>query len=177
MKISIIGRQMEVKEDLKALVEKKLAKFNKFFSDSAEATVRFSRLREKECLEITISDGGTIYRCEERNTTFNNALDESIDSIERQIRKNKTRLEKRLRSGAFLPIPDEAPVMEVAEEQEFKIRTKTFHFKPMTPEEAILQMNLLDHDFFVFIDSDSGETCVVYKRHDGDYGLIVPDSV
>lgn len=176
MKISIIGRQMEVRDDLKALVEKKLAKLDKFFSDQAEATVRFSRLRESECLEITISDGGTIYRCEEKNTTFQNALDRCMDAIERQIRKNKTRLERRLRAGAFVPTPAEIPSMEVEEESDFKIRTKTFYFKPMTPEEAILQMNLLGHDFFVFKDSDSEETCVVYKRKDGDYGLIVPST-
>ena len=176
MKISIIGRQMEVRDDLKTLVEKKLAKLNKFFTDEADAVVRFSRLREKECIEITISDKGTIYRCEEKDTTFNNALDGSMNAIERQIRKNKTRLERRLRAGAFIPEPNEPAAMNVEEESDFKIRTKTFYFKPMTPEEAVLQMNLLGHDFFVFKDAATEETCVVYKRDDGDYGVIVPSS-
>ena len=95
-----------------------------------------------------------------------------IDSIERQIRKNKTRLEKRFRAGAF----DEYFGDEATEEEpEFRIRTKTFSFKPMSVEEAILQMNLLGHQFFVFENSDSGDTCVVYTRKDGAYGLIVPE--
>lgn len=174
MKISITGRHMEVRDDLKALVEKKLSKLNKFFSDNAEAAVKFSRIRDNECLEITIADGGTIYRCEEKNSTFQNALDRCMDSIERQIRKNKTRLERRLRVGAFVPAATDSPLMDVEEESDFKIRTKTFFFKPMTAEEAILQMNLLNHDFFVFKDSESGDTCVVYKRKNGDYGLITP---
>ncbi len=173
MNITIIGRQMEVRDDLKALVDKKLAKFDKFFSTEAEATVKFSRLREKECLEVTISSNGTLFRAEEKNSTFQNALDRCIDSIERQIRKNKTRLERRLREGAFNPVPNDE-YMDIEEEQEYKIRTKTFAFKPMTPEEAILQMNLLGHEFFVFRDSVTNDTCVVYKRKDNDYGLITP---
>ena len=167
---------MEVRDDLKTLVEKKLAKLNKFFTDEAETTVRFSRLRDKECIEITISDRGTIYRCEQKDSTFNNAIDSCMSAIERQIRKNKTRLERRLRAGAFIPEPNEPSVMSVEEESDFKIRTKTFYFKPMTPEEAVLQMNLLGHDFFVFKDAVTEETCVVYKREDGDYGAIVPSS-
>ena len=172
MKITIIGRQINVAEDLKALVDKKLAKFDKFFTDEAEAYVTFSKKRSKENLEVTISYSGTLFRSEIEDDTFNNALDRCMENIERQIRKNKTRLERRFRQGAFLVDMSEEP--EIEEETEFNIRIKSFSFKPMSPEEAILQMNLLGHKFFVFVDSDSSDTCVVYKRDDGAYGLIVP---
>lgn len=174
MNISIIGRQMNVYSDLKARVEKKLSKFDKFFPDGAEAFVTFSRLREKECLEITISYKGTLFRSEEKDSTFECALDECVSNIERQIRKNKTRLERRLKdSTILLPEPDD-DIEPIEEEGSFNIRTKSFFIKPMSPEEAILQMNLLGHSFFVFKDSISQDTCVVYKRKDGNYGMIVP---
>jgi putative sigma-54 modulation protein len=103
--------------------------------------------------------------------TFRNALDRAVYLIERQIRKNKTRLERRLRSGAF-----EGGILETGEdfeeEAEFNIRRKSFSIKPMSVEEAIMQMNLLGHEFFVFRDSKSEEICVVYKRHGNTYGLI-----
>ncbi len=177
MKTTIIGKQMNVSEDLKALVIKKISKFDKFFREGAEAFVTFNRRHDQECLEITISANGTLFRSEKKNTTFQNALDECVEAIERQIRKNKTRLEKRMREGAFtVPVEEAAPELSpVEEEKELIIRTKKFPFKPMTPEEAILQMNLLGHEFFVFVDSQSEDTCVVYKRDDGNYGLIVPE--
>ena len=174
MNISIIGRQMTVTDDLKARVEKKLAKFDKFFPEGADAFTTFSKIREKECLEVTISYKGTLFRSEVKDKTFLTALDQCVENIERQIRKNKTRLEKRVKE-ARMTIPDAddgGPVYE--EEGEFRIRTKSFNLKPMSPEEAILQMNLLGHSFFLFTDSQSGTTCVVYQRGDGDYGMIVP---
>lgn len=174
MKTTIIGKQMNVSEDLKTLVTKKLSKFDKFFKDGAEAFVTFNRRHDQECLEITISANGTLFRSEKKSSTFQNALDECIEAIERQIRKNKTRLEKRLREGAFISGEGSA-FADTEEEKELIIRTKKFRFKPMTPDEAILQMNLLGHEFFVFIDSQTEDTCVVYKRNDGNYGLIIPE--
>jgi len=171
MNISIIGRQMTVSDDLKVQVERKLARFDKFFPDGADATVTFSRIRDKECLEITISYKGMLLRSEEKNLTFLCALDECVEIIDGQIRKNKTRLEKRMKSGMVIPedISD-----EIEEEGEFNIRTKTFPMRPMSPEEAILQMNLLGHSFFMFSNAESGDICVVYKRKDNDYGMITP---
>jgi len=174
MKITINGRQMSVKDSMKALVEKKLAKFDKYFVDEGDATVTFSKKRNKENLELTIVAANTIFRCEIEDDTFQNAFDTAIDTIERQIRRNKTRLEKRLKKGAFADYPEFDEVSD-ADESEFRIRTKTFYFKPMSVEEAILQMNLLEHQFFVFEDDKSGDTCVVYTRKDGAYGLIVPE--
>lgn len=174
MKITVVCRQITVDEGLKALVAKKLARLDKFFAHEGDATVTFSKKRNRETLEITINAANTLFRSEVEDESFQNALDRSIDLIERQIRKNKTRLAKRLRDGVFNEIP--VPTPEDAEEDpEFIIRTKTFRLKPMSAEEAILQMNLLGHQFFMFEDQDSGETCVVYTRKDGAYGLIVAE--
>jgi putative sigma-54 modulation protein len=173
MKITVNARQMTVRESLKELVFKKLEKLDKYFPAEGEATVTFSRKHDRENLEITIFAANTLFRSEIEDETFQNALDRSIDAIERQIRKNKTRLEKRLRDGAFADEYLEEDGFE--EEPEFRIRTKTFSYKPMSVEEAILQMNLLDHEFFVFEEDQSGDVCVVYKRKDGAYGLIAPD--
>jgi len=175
MKITTIGRQMEVPEELKVLFDKKLAKLDKFFKDDAVAYVTLSRKRNLEILELTISSGGTLFRSEEENSTFQNAFDSAIESIERQIRKNKTRLEKKLREGAFVR---EAAAFQAfnedEEEGEFNIRVKTFSLKPMTPEEAILQMNLIGHEFFMFQNVETGSVSVVYKRKDKNYGMIIP---
>jgi len=175
MKITTIGRQMNVPQDLKVLFEKKLRKFDKFFKTEAEAFVTLSKKKNLECLELTISANGTLFRSEEIGSTFQNALDTAIDTIERQIRKNKTRLEKKFKDGSFDlgQFFDDSYESE-EEELEFEIRTKTFSFKPMSVEEAILQMNLLEHEFFVFTNQDTEKVNVVYKRKNGGYGLIVP---
>ena len=171
MKITIVGRHMNVWDEMKSLIEAKLAKLDKYFGDGCEATVTLSSKHNSKCLEITIVYSGTIFRSEVQDETFRNALDKAIYVIERQIRKNKTRLQKKLRSGAFdSGIIDSGEDFE--EEAEFNIRRKTFAIKPMSAEEAIMQMNLLDHEFFVFKDDKTSEICVVYKRRDGDYGLI-----
>ena len=171
MKVTIIGKQMNVWEEMKLIIENKLDKLSKYFDDECSATVTLSSKRNEKCLEITIVSSGTIFRSEVRDETFRNALDRAVTAIERQIRKNKTRLSKRLRSGAFDGgIFDTGEDFE--EEAEFNVRRKSFTLKPMSLEEAIMQMNLLEHEFFVFKDDKTEEVCVVYKRHDGDYGLI-----
>ena len=177
MNINIIGKQVTIRDDMKALAEKKLAKFDRYFPEGADAVVTVRR-EEKDQLrvETTISVGGTLFRAEESSSEFKNALTRCVELIEGQIRKNKTRLEKRMKTSfaaaeAAMAV-DSAPVPE---EGEFEIRKKTCLMKPMTPEEAILQMNLLGHTFYVFEDAENGEMCVVYKRNAGSYGLIVPD--
>lgn len=172
MKMTISGKQMTVRPSLKELTEKKLAKFDRFFGDDAVAAVSYSCRHDLQYVEITIYYNGTIFRCEEGADTFQNAIDEALESLERQIRKNKTRLEKRLRSGAFEPEPGD---VEEEEEGEFQIRTKYIPVKPMSVEEAILQMNLLEHQFFVFRDAVTEKPCVVYRRKDGNYGLITEE--
>ena len=173
MKITIYGKQMSVRESLKVAVEKKLSKFDKFFGENTEAFVTCKVRRGVKIIEITINYLGTTFRSEEENETFITALDRAVEGLERQIRKNKTRLEKTVKKGAFVISEDDDD--EYIEEDEFEIRVKTFPFKPMTPDEAILQMNLLGHSFFAFVNSDTGDTAVVYKRKEGSYGLIVPE--
>ncbi len=172
MKVIMTGRQMNVYDSTKEMAQKKLAKFDKFFDDNAEMTVAFSRRHDKEMVEITIRTAGLLFRAEEGSESFANAIDSAVEALERQIRKNKTRLEKQIRAEG-IKIAD-TDFADVEEEPEFHIRTKTFSVKPMSAEEAILQMNLLGHAFFVFSDAETGDTCVVYKRKDGGYGLIVP---
>ncbi len=172
MKITVYGRQMSVRESLKDAIEKKLAKFDKFFGEDTEAFVTCKVRKGVKIIEITVNYGGATFRSEEENETFISALDRAVEGLERQIRKNKTRVEKMIkRTPAIIDDLDD----EYEEEEEFNIRVKTFPFKPMTPEEAILQMNLIGHAFYAFIDSETGDTCVVYKRKEGSYGLIVPE--
>ena len=175
MKINIIGRQLNVYEDTKAMIEEKLSKLDKYFGEEASATVTLTHKRNFSTLEITIKASNTLFRSEVDADTFRDALDKSIDNIERQIRKNKTKLRKKLREG-IVPDADIAAAAEEPEESDIIIRTKKFEYTPMSPEEAIMQMNLLGHTFFVFNDSASEKTCVVYKRKDGHYGLIEPEN-
>ena len=164
---------MTVRESLVDAIDGKLSKFDKFFGEDTEAFVTCRHRKGAKIIEITINYGGTTFRSEEESDTFITALDRAVEGLERQIRKNKTRIEKNLRQGAFVIMPEDDD--EYEEEGEFNIRIKTYPFKPMTPEEAILQMNLVGHSFFVFTNADSGDTCVVYKRNEGDYGLIIPE--
>ena len=173
MKITIYGKQMTVRESLKEAVEKKLSKFDKLFSEDTEAFVTCKVRKGVKIIEITVNYGGVTFRSEEENETFLTALDRAVEGLERQIRKNKTRVEKAIKKAPALIADYDDD--EYVEEDDFEIRVKTFPFKPMTPEEAILQMNLIGHSFYAFTDSDSGDTCVVYKRKAGSYGLIVPE--
>lgn len=175
MEIMINARGVIVDDALKAVTEKKLAKLEKYFDGMhTSATVTFREVKLVQTVEVTIALGGTFFRAEEEDTSFRNALDRSIETIERQIRKNKTRLANRLK-GEGLALEFQMPEDDYDEDIEFEIRTKTFSVKPMTAEEAILQMNLLGHTFFMFRDADTHLTCVVYRRHDNTYGLIVPE--
>ncbi len=171
MKVTIVGRQMNVWDEMKTTIEAKLGKLDKYFADGCSATATLSSRRNQKCLEITIVSAGTIFRSEVTDETFRNALDRAVNAIERQIRKNKTRLAKRLREGAFdYGIVDTGEDFE--EDAEFTVRQKSITLKPMSTEEAIMQMNLLEHEFFVYKDDETNRVCVVYKRHDNTYGLI-----
>jgi putative sigma-54 modulation protein len=137
---------------------------------------------EKSCqiVEVTVVSRGMYFRAEESAPNMNEALDSCVDSIIRQIRRNKTRLEKKLREGVVEKEFAAAPaVVEDEPDDEFKIvRSKRFSIKPMSAEEAILQMNLLEHEFFVFRNMDADDAiAVVYKRSQGGYGLICDDGL
>lgn len=173
MKIFYTEKKVEVPAELHAYAEKKIAKLDRFFKGESAAYVTFSSERGSEKAEVTVKNNGLFFRASEAASDFRASVDASVAAIERQIAKNKTRLAKRLREGAM---EREFAVAEnaEAEESEFNVvRTKRFAIKPMSVEEAILQMNLLEHEFFVFKkDVEDGAFCVVYKRNDGGYGLI-----
>ena len=177
MKITFTGKQNSFPGYQIPTAEKKLGKFDRIFKDGATATVKATKKGNLESVEVTIVSMGTIYRSEKQAETVLIALDMAIDALERQIRKNKTKLEKRLREGAFERTAEE-PVVEADVEEEageIKFKTKTFAIKPMSPEEAVLQMELLGHSFFVFENDATGKVNVVYVRKDGDYGLIAQE--
>jgi putative sigma-54 modulation protein len=173
MKMNFTARQMKVYDQVKETAEKKLAKFDKFFGNEAEMDITFSMPNGLEMVEITIRSQGIVFRAEEAAETFANAIDSAIEALERQIRKNKTRLQKRVKFEAFDIIDEDTEGVD--EEFVQTVRTKTFPFKPMSVEEAILQMNLSGHSFYAFLDADSGKHAVVYRRKDGDYGLLLPE--
>jgi putative sigma-54 modulation protein len=179
MKITVTGRQIEVTQSFKDHIEKKLAKFDKYFQNDATAKVKVGKRPNLETVELTVESQGTIFRSEQSAETAMNALDECIYSIERQIRKNKTRLEKKLRQGVFVKGSDSYVIPEGQEEspddENEVVREKTFKLKPMSIDEAIMQMNLLDHSFFVYVNDASGKVNVVYRRNDGKYGNIIPE--
>lgn len=180
MKFTFTEKRMDSSADLRAYAMKKIGKLDKLFKTEADAYVTFSIERGRYLAEITIRDNGMFYRASELTNDMYASVDSGVAAIERQIRRNKTRLEKRLREGALEheATPAYAPAEDEAEE-EFKIvRSKRFSIKPMSPEEAILQMNLLGHEFFVFRNMDADEAIsVVYKRHHGGYGLICDDGM
>ena len=175
MKFTFYEKKVSLTNDVKDYAERKIGKLDRFFKEEADANVTFGAERGHYRVEITLNNGGMYYRVSEETSDVFASIDSAVAAIERQIRKNKTRLEKRLRAGAIEreigAIPSYAPPEE---EEEFKIiKTKRFSIKPMTPEEAILQMNLLDHEFFVFKNQNAEDAfALVYKRKKGGYGLI-----
>ena len=170
MKLTFTGRKIDVTAGLKDYTTGKLSKLDKFFGDEATGDVTFSVQKDDHIIEVTIHHKGIIYRAEVSEPDMYASIDRVEDVLERQIRKQKTRLEKQLKSGAFDSFADYG---DVEEEEEFKVvKTKTYSAKPMSVEEAILQMNLLGHAFYIFNNSDTLDKNVVYKRKDGNYGLI-----
>ena len=179
MKFVFTDKKVSLPNSIHAYAEKKVGKLDRFFKEDATAAITFSVEKERlNRVEITIRSSGTIFRVSESTSDMHASIDAAVTPLERQIRKNKTRLERRLRQGAFERAMDEGEISSFApeepEEGEYRIvRSKTFPIKPMTREEAILQMNLLGHSFFAFKDEESGGAfAVVYRRYDGDYGLI-----
>ncbi len=183
MKFTFTEKRMDSSEDLRAYATKKISKLDRFFKSEAEAFVTFSLERGRFRAEITIHNSGTYYRASELTSDMYASVDSGVAAIERQIRRNKTRLEKRLREGALdkdaMPAVSFASSAEDEPEDEFRIvRNKKFSIKPMSAEEAILQMNLLNHEFFVFRNMDADDAiAVVYKRRQGGYGLICDDGL
>lgn len=174
MKTRVVAKNIDLTEGLREAVDKKLSKLDKYFNPSVNATVTLSVQKNRQIVEITIPFNGIILRGEEVNEDMYTSIDLVIDKLEGQIRKQKTKLQKR-NSGDSLKfqfIPDYGD--EDSDEAKI-VKTKRFSIKPMSTDEAILQMELLGHNFFVYENSDDGEVNVLYKRKDGNYGLIEPE--
>lgn len=178
MNITVRGKNIDVTPALHDYVEKRVSKVTKYFSEIGNINAALAVEKNKQSVEVTVPVGGIILRAQESTDDMYTSIDLVVDKIERQIRKHKTKLMKRFRnnnndSSKFLSdlVPD--PAMP---EEDYKvIKTKRFTIKPMPVEEAIMQMNLLNHDFFVYFDADDEAVSVIYKRSDGDYGLILPE--
>lgn len=174
MKVTVIGKKCTPRESFVERAEKKLAKIDKFFGDDAVAKVTAKVEKNAKVVEVTINHNGVIFRAQERSDDMIDALDNCVDVLIRQIRKNKTKLEKKFKNAAPIDFSDFADT--VAEEKEFElVRTKEVPLKPQSVDEAILQMNMLGHMFYMFINAETDEICVVYARKDGGYGLLVPE--
>ncbi len=172
MNITIIGRKCTPRENFKERAEEKLSKVDKFFGPDATAKITATVEKNDKICEITLTKKSMIFRAQERSDDLEDALDKCVDSLIRQIRKNKTRIERKLRDVSF----DDILADNFDDEDDFDIvRTKTVVLKPESVEEAILQMNLLGHMFYMFRNAETDDICVVYKRNDGGYGVIEPD--
>jgi putative sigma-54 modulation protein len=176
MKISIVGKKIEITEATKDWTEKKFAKLDKFFDGNTEVTVVIEALKQSRHtkVEATIVWKGIIFRAELSGNDLKGQIDKSVDVIERQIGRNKSRLEKRFHGdvpGNWKGIDMGADYVE----DDYKlVKTKKFNVKPMSVEDAIMQMEMLEHEFFLFVNEETNIINVVYKRKDGDYGLLVP---
>lgn len=173
MKFKIVGRNIEVTDALKDSIEKKIGRLDKYFNDNSEAKITLSVEKNRQIIEVTIPTNGVILRGEESKSDMYAAIDCVVDKIERQIIKHKTKIERRgdyTQSLRFSEIPS-----EIEEEETKVVKTKRFALKPMDVEEAVLQMDLLGHNFFVYRCSETDEVNVLYKRKDGNYGLIEPE--
>lgn len=174
MTITYTARKVTLRDNFKERVEKKLAKFQKIFSDKAEAHVVVTVEKNRQTVEITIRDNKMIYRAESTMSEMNDALDRVVDILMRQIRKNKTRLEKRVKAGSIDALTADMPAQEEPEEEYQVVRKKQVMLKPINVEEAILEMNMINHDFFMFINAETAEMNVVYRRANGNYGVLEP---
>jgi len=174
MNMTITGRKVTLKDSFKQRCEKKLAKIGKFFDDDAHANVTVTVEKSRQTVEITVKSKGMLFRAEQTAPDMLDSLEEACDAIVRQIRKNKTRLEKRGHSA--MPEDYDFGDAQIEEEAEFNVvRTKKFPMKELEIDEAILQMNMLGHQFYMFKNGTTGDINVVYKRNQGDYGLIEPE--
>lgn len=174
MNITITARKTTVKDSFKERCEKKLHKLDKFFTDDAKAAVIVINERERETVEVTIQSQGMFFRSEKTSDDRIDSLDAVVDNLFRQIVKNKQKLGKHVRGDAFTSAEVEFLEQDAAEYH--VVKSKKFPIKPMAVDEAILQMNMLGHEFYMFRNAEDNDINVVYKRNNGDYGLIEPET-
>ena len=173
MKFQFSEKKVKLPRNVHDYAEKKVMKLARYFEEDAEALIVFSVEKNRNKVELPVHGAGTWFRASEATSDMFASIDAAVGTIEGQIRKNKTRLARRLRQDAFTRTVEETSFAPEPEDDLNIVRIKSFYFKPMTREEAVMQMNLLEHNFFAFRDEDNGGSfAVVYRRNDGGYGLI-----
>jgi len=180
MELIIKGKNVEVTDRLRDYVERKVGKLDRYLPSISEAWVELSTeetraAQDRQVCQITVRSNGTILRAEERSDDIFSSIDTVLDKMYRQIARYKGKRQNRWRSAPTMPEPLPIEVEEEAEELSSIVRVKRFPMTPMHPEEAVEQMELLGHDFFIFYDADEGRVNVLYRRKDGDYGLLQPE--
>ena len=176
MKINTTGRKVTLKPNFLAMVEEKLGKLDKFFPEEVQAHVTVTVEKDWQTVEITIKDRGASFRSEKSAPKMELALEAAVEKLESLIVKNKSKISRKHKNNSYKY--EELPVLPAGEteEEEYEIvRKKVFNLQPQSVDDAILEMNMLDHTFFMFKDIVTGEINVVYKRKDGKYGLLLPE--
>jgi putative sigma-54 modulation protein len=174
MSINVRGKNLDITPALKEYVEKRVKKVTKYFERTGDISVVLRVEKGRHQVEVTVPVDGILLRGEESTADMYASIDQVMDKIEKQIEKHKTKLEKRFRGNGFrADVASSVAVPDV--EEGILVRSKRFAVKPMDSEEAILQMNLLNHDFFMFLNIESGQVNLVYRRKDGQYGLLEPE--
>ena len=172
---TVRGKNIEITPALKEYVEKRIGKVTRYFNTVDEITVILTVEKGRHIVEVTVPLNGVLIRGEEATTDMYASIDLVIDKLEKQIEKYKTKLARKLRSGILKPDAASAVTPALDNDDFPLVKTKRFAVKPMGVQEAIMQMNLINHDFFVFMNADTEEVNVVYRRKDGQYGLIEPE--
>jgi putative sigma-54 modulation protein len=175
MRVTVIGKNIDVTPALKEIVERKISKLDRYFKPNVEARATLTVQKNSQIFEVTIPFNGVILRCEESTDDMYKSIDLVETKLERQIRKQRTKLQRRNNESLRFNSFDEVAFEEDDEGEIVKV--KKFNIKPMSAEEAILQMELVEHNFFVFKDADTDNVNVIYKRKDGNYGLLEPDYI
>ncbi|MBP2667295.1 MAG: sigma 54 modulation protein/ribosomal protein [Firmicutes bacterium] len=174
MAINVRGKNLDITPALKDYVEKRVKKVTKYFDKTGDISVILRVEKGRHQVEVTVPVDGILLRGEESTPDMYASIDQVMDKLEKQIEKHKTKLEKRFRGSGFrADVASSVAVPDV--EEETLVRSKRFAVKPMDSEEAILQMNLLNHDFFMFLNIESEQVNLVYRRKDGHYGLLEPE--
>lgn len=174
MKLILTGKNYKISDTLKDVTAKKIGKIDKYFDEDLEVRVVLSEQKNLRKVEVTVYLPGGLLRAEESDDEIYTAIDRAVSAIESQIRKHKTKLQKKYRTNETIRFDNIVP-LEVEEEGPKIVRNKRFGLKPMLAEEAVLQMDLIGHNFFVFLEGETNTVQVVYKRKDGNYGLITPE--
>lgn len=176
MKIKTLGRKVNLKDNFISLIEKRMVKLDRFFDDDAECQVTVTVENNRQTVEITVKSRGFLYRAERTSADMESAFIEAADLIGKQIIKNKEKLGSRIKRAGEADYQDFGFDKMPLDDELRIVREKRFSVKPMTVEEAVLQMNMLSHSFYVFLNTDTDSICVVYRRNDDDYGLLIPEA-